>query len=79
LQGRYLHRTTQTQSKGRHTSRPGVGLESTIAVFDQAKTVHALDCAAILAHTLLILVTTENIGPRARFKPSIFRFRIGVI
>jgi hypothetical protein len=31
-QGRYLHRTTQTQKKRRHTSMPWVGFEPTIAV-----------------------------------------------
>jgi hypothetical protein len=30
------------------TSMPRVGLEATIPVFEQAKTVHALDCAATL-------------------------------
>jgi hypothetical protein len=38
-QGRYLHRTTQTQNKLTQTSMPRVGLESTISVFERAKTV----------------------------------------
>jgi hypothetical protein len=42
-QGRYLHRTKQTQSKRRQTSMPWVRFEPTISVFERAKTVHALD------------------------------------
>jgi hypothetical protein len=45
-QGRSLHRTTQTQNKRTQTSMSQVGLEPTIPVFEQAKTVHALDRAA---------------------------------
>jgi hypothetical protein len=41
-QGRYLHRTTQTQNKRRQTSMPRVGFEPKIPVFASAKTVHAL-------------------------------------
>jgi hypothetical protein len=37
------HRTTQTQNKRKQTSMPQVGFESTIPVFERAKTVHALD------------------------------------
>jgi hypothetical protein len=40
------HRTPQTQNKCTHTSMPWVGFESTIPVFERAKTVHALDRAA---------------------------------
>jgi hypothetical protein len=40
------HRTAQTQNKRRQTSMPQVGLELTIPLFEQAKTVHALDRAA---------------------------------
>jgi hypothetical protein len=40
------HRTTQTQNKRTQTSMLRVGFEPTIPVFEQAKTVHALDCAA---------------------------------
>jgi hypothetical protein len=36
---------TQTQNKRRHTSMPWVGFKLTIAVFEWAKTVHALDRA----------------------------------
>jgi hypothetical protein len=46
LQGRYLHRTAQTQNKSRQTSMPWMGFELTIPVFEQAKTVRALDRAA---------------------------------
>jgi hypothetical protein len=40
-QGRYLHRTTQTQNK-----RKLAGFKPTIPVFKRAKTFHALDRAA---------------------------------
>jgi hypothetical protein len=48
--GRHLptHRTTQTQSKRIQTSMPRVGFEHMIPVFERAKTVHALDRAAIV-------------------------------
>jgi hypothetical protein len=41
------HRTTQTQNKLTQTSTPQVGFEPMIPVFERAKTVHALDRAAI--------------------------------
>jgi hypothetical protein len=37
------HRTTQTQNKHTDTSMSGVGFEHTVAVFERAKTVRALD------------------------------------
>jgi hypothetical protein len=37
------HRTTQTQNKHKQKSMLRVGFELTIPVFEQAKTVHALD------------------------------------
>jgi hypothetical protein len=40
------HRTTQTQNKRTQTTMPQAGFEPTIPVFERAKTVHALDCAA---------------------------------
>jgi hypothetical protein len=40
------HRTTQTQNKRIQTSMPQVGFEPTTPVFERAKTIHALDCAA---------------------------------
>jgi hypothetical protein len=40
-QGRYLHRTTQTQNKHTQTCMPRIGLEPTIPVFERAKTVRA--------------------------------------
>jgi hypothetical protein len=40
------HRTTQTQNKRTQTSMTLVGFEPTIQVFEQAKTVRALDGAA---------------------------------
>jgi hypothetical protein len=42
-QGRYLHRTAQTQNKRTQTSMSQVGFEPTIPVFERLKTVHALD------------------------------------
>jgi hypothetical protein len=41
-------RTTQTQNKRTHTSMPSVGFEPTIPVFEQAKSVYALDRAVIV-------------------------------
>jgi hypothetical protein len=40
------HRTTQTQNKRTQTSMPRVRFEATIPVFERAKKVNALDCAA---------------------------------
>jgi hypothetical protein len=40
------HRTAQTQIKRTQTSRPQLRLEPTIPVFEQLKTVHALDRGA---------------------------------
>jgi hypothetical protein len=40
------HRTTQTQNKLTQISNTRVGFESTIPVFERAKTAHALDRAA---------------------------------
>jgi hypothetical protein len=40
-QGRYLHRTTQTQNKRTQTSIPRVRFEPTIPVLERAKTVDA--------------------------------------
>jgi hypothetical protein len=41
-------RTTETQNRRTQTSMPRVGFEPTIPVFERAKTVHALDSAAIV-------------------------------
>jgi hypothetical protein len=49
------HRATQTEYK--HTSMPRVGFEPMIPVFEQAKTVHALDCAA----TVIGIMITKGI------------------
>jgi hypothetical protein len=46
-----LHRTTRTQNKRIQTYTPRVGFESTIPVFEQAKTVYALDRAATVIGT----------------------------
>jgi hypothetical protein len=43
---RPLH--TQTQNNRTQTSMPQMGFEPTIPVFEWGKTVHALDCAAIV-------------------------------
>jgi hypothetical protein len=40
------HRTAQTENKRTEASMPQVGFKLRIPVFQQAKTVHALDCAA---------------------------------
>jgi hypothetical protein len=46
-QGRYPHRTTETQKKRGQTSMPRVGSERRISVFELAKNIfHALDRAA---------------------------------
>jgi hypothetical protein len=45
-QGRYLHRATPTEKKFGETSMLCVGFETTLPVFDQAKTFHVLDGAA---------------------------------
>jgi hypothetical protein len=41
-----LHRKTQTWNKRRQTSMPQLGFQPTTPVFEQVKTVHALDNAA---------------------------------
>jgi hypothetical protein len=53
------HRTTHTQNKRIQTSVPCVGFEPPIPVFVRAKTVHALDRAA-LAIGCLHLVSRER-------------------
>jgi hypothetical protein len=53
-------RTAQTQNKRIQTSMSQVRFEPTIPVFEQPKTVHALDCAA------------NVIGIRPRLLPSKF-------
>jgi hypothetical protein len=45
-QGRCLHAERYQQNKGTQTSMFRVGFETTIPVFERAKTVHALDRAA---------------------------------
>jgi hypothetical protein len=42
------HRRTQTQNKRTQISMPRVGFEPTIPAFERTKTVHLLDCAAIV-------------------------------
>jgi hypothetical protein len=47
------HRTTQTQNKSKQTSTPRVEFEPTTQMFERAKTVHALDSAAIGCNIVL--------------------------
>jgi hypothetical protein len=49
------HGTTQTQNKRTQTSMPWVGFEPTIPVFERAKTVHALDRAATVTGSFLVI------------------------
>jgi hypothetical protein len=58
------HRTTQTQNKRIHTSMPWVGFESTIPVFERAKTFHALDRAA----TLFVRLDGSNVQKKKKKK-----------
>jgi hypothetical protein len=50
-QGRYLHRTTQTQNKRIQTSMHLAGFEPTIPVLKRAKIFHALDRATTVTGT----------------------------
>jgi hypothetical protein len=50
------HRTTQIQNKRTQTSMPQVGFEPTIAVFERAETVYALNRANAVIGVLLITV-----------------------
>jgi hypothetical protein len=54
------HRTTQTQNKRTQTSISWVGFEPTIPVCERAKTVHALDCTAIVMGYTVYLVGLKN-------------------
>jgi hypothetical protein len=45
------HRTTQTRNKHTQTSMPRVEFEATTPVFEQVKTIHALDHAATVIGT----------------------------
>jgi hypothetical protein len=49
-----IRRTTQTQNKRTQTSMSRVGFEPTTPMLDGAKTVHALDGAAIVIGVLLV-------------------------
>jgi hypothetical protein len=46
MDGGSARRKAQTQNKRTHTSKPQVGFEPTIPVFERAKTVHAVDRSA---------------------------------
>jgi hypothetical protein len=77
-QGRYLHRTTQTQNKGRQTSMPLVGFEPAIPVFERAETFHASDCAATVTgllhdhcHELYISYVQVNLIHFKAYIPSL--------
>jgi hypothetical protein len=73
-QGRYLHRTTQTQNKRRQTSMPRVGFEPMTPVFEQAKTIHALDRAATVIGSIPISLLLMS----ARFINKITRMIVGM-
>jgi hypothetical protein len=66
-EGRYLHRTKQTQNKRGQTSMPRVGFEPTMSVFERAKTFHASDRAATVSgtDTFIILPSQSLHWPRA--------------
>jgi hypothetical protein len=66
-QGRYPHRTTQTQNKRRQTARFRVGLEPTIRVFKWVKAFHAVDRNA-----------TVN-GVFVSYRSSIFIQQLGIV
>jgi hypothetical protein len=53
-------RTTKTQNKRTQTSMPRVEFEPTIPVFERAKTVHALDCAATVIGSLVPFWINNN-------------------
>jgi hypothetical protein len=54
------HRTTETQIKCRQTSRPRVGFEPAIPVFEWEKTFHALDRAAtVIGHNIIHNIRTQ--------------------
>jgi hypothetical protein len=55
-----IQRTRQAQNKRTQTSIPRVGFEPTIPVFQQAKTVNALDRAASLIYLLYLKVCDDG-------------------
>jgi hypothetical protein len=55
-QGRYLHRTTQTQNKYWRTPISWVGFEPTITAFERAKTFQVLDRAATVINTAAVAI-----------------------
>jgi hypothetical protein len=78
------HRTTQTQNKRTQTSMPCVGFELTLPVFERAKTVHALYCAAtVIGHSLassaqINIVTSTGVAvQQANQQTIISRQRFG--
>jgi hypothetical protein len=52
------HRTTQTQNKDTQTSKPRVGFEPTIPVFERVKTVQVLHREAAVIGTTQHMSTT---------------------
>jgi hypothetical protein len=54
------HRTTQTQNIRTQTSMTWVGFETTILVFERAKTVHALDARPLWSTLTTPLILTTN-------------------
>jgi hypothetical protein len=81
LLGSALHRTTQTQKKGWHTSIPRAGFEIRIPVFERAKTFRALYHAALWSSTIAFLIVLIHIMKdmyleqrRSPFIPYLFQF-----
>jgi hypothetical protein len=60
-QGRYLHRTTQT-NKQKQISMTPVGFEPTIPVFDRPKAFRGLDLSATVLHTAYFPNTNLEFG-----------------
>jgi hypothetical protein len=55
-QSRYLHSGQHKQNIRTQTSMSQAGFESTIPVFERAKTVHALDRAATVIGIIIIII-----------------------
>jgi hypothetical protein len=56
-----IYSTTQTQNKRTQTSMLQVGFESTVPVFERAKTVHALDRARGHCDRRIVLLISEDV------------------
>jgi hypothetical protein len=66
-QGRYLHTGQHKQNEGTQTSTPQMGFEPTIPVFERAKTIHAVDLAAVvigpykITHKIVVLINFKRV------------------